>query len=65
MPRPIEIRPSYRNDIAFLTRLSQAVEKDKAQPASIQREIQTQLSNLIESLNRADKNRRISQSDDE
>lgn len=61
MPRPIEIRPSYRNDIAFLTRLSQAVEKDKVQPASIQREIQTQLSNLIESLNRADKNRRNSQ----
>jgi len=57
MPRPIEMRASYSNDVAYLSRLSRAVELDKQQPGSIQREIQTLINSLIESLNRANKNR--------
>lgn len=57
MPRPVELRPSYNNDVAFLTRLARAVELDKAQPNSMQREIQTLINSLIETLNRAQKNR--------
>lgn len=57
MPRPIELRPSYNNDVAYLSRLSRAVELDKGQPSSIQREIQTLINSLIETLNRAQKNR--------
>jgi hypothetical protein len=57
MPRPIELRASYLNDVGYLTRLSQAVALDKVQTGSMAREIQTLINSLIEALNRANKNR--------
>lgn len=57
MPRPVELRPNYMADIAYLTRLAKAIDLDKSQPSGQLREIQSYINNLIDSLNRANKNR--------
>lgn len=53
MPRKVQVRASYQNDLGFLARLSQAVERDERLGADEKREIISPLNSAALAIHKA------------